>query len=78
MRLFKFQKLTIDKCALAFGLPLAIEKRRNCGVLLTLLLNLQTLAAFILALTSEQQLMTIKKSLFRNWPLILNFFKAHL
>jgi hypothetical protein len=28
---------------MAFVMPLAIEKRRNCGVLLTLLLNLQTI-----------------------------------
>ncbi len=47
-----FQKLAIDKCAMAFVPPLAIEKRRN---LLTLLRNLQTLAAFIAALTSEKR-----------------------
>jgi hypothetical protein len=55
MRLFKLQKLAIDKCAMAFVPPLAIEKRRNCGVLLTLLRNLKTLAAFIAALTSENR-----------------------
>ncbi len=58
MRLFELQKLdpsAIDKCAMAFVPPLAIEKRRNCGVLSTLLRNLQMCAAFIAALTSEKR-----------------------
>jgi hypothetical protein len=58
---------------MVFVLPLTIEKRRNLGILLTPLRNLQTRGAFIAAFTSE-----IKKSLFRNWPLIPNFFIAHL
>jgi hypothetical protein len=40
--------------------------------------NLQMRGAFIAAFTSEKQLMTIKKSLFRHWPLIPNFFYAYL
>jgi hypothetical protein len=38
--------------------------------------NLQTRGAFIFitAFTSEKQLMTIQQSLFRHWPLIMNFF----
>jgi hypothetical protein len=40
---------------MAFVPPVAIEKRRNCGVLLTPLLNLQTGAAFIAAFTSEKR-----------------------
>jgi hypothetical protein len=39
--------------------------------------NLQMRGAFIAALTSEKRLMTIKKSLFRHWPLIMNFFIAY-
>ncbi len=57
MRLSKLQKLdpsAIDKCAMAFGRPLAIEKRRNWGLLLTTLRNLQTGAAFIAAFNSEE------------------------
>jgi hypothetical protein len=42
------------------------------------LCNLQTRGAFIAAFTSEKRWMTIKKSLFRHWPLIVNFFVAHL
>jgi hypothetical protein len=45
MSLSKLQKLdrsAIDKCAMVFVPPLAIEKRRNWGVLLTPLRNLQT------------------------------------
>ncbi len=34
--------------------------------------------AFIAAFTSEKQRMTIKRSLFRNWKLIPNFFITHL
>jgi hypothetical protein len=34
--------------------------------------------ALIAAFTSEKSWMMIKKSLFRNWPLILNVFIAHL
>jgi hypothetical protein len=38
-----------------------------------LLRNLQMRRAFIAAITSEKREMTIKKSLFRHWPLIINF-----
>jgi hypothetical protein len=39
--------------------------------------NLQTHGAFIAAITSEKRLVTKnKKSLFRHWPLIMNFFVA--
>jgi hypothetical protein len=38
----------------ALGPPLAIEKRRNRGVFLTPLRNLQTRAAFIAPFTSEE------------------------
>jgi hypothetical protein len=58
MRLSKVQKLdpsTIDKCAMVFVPPLAIEKKRNCGVLLTPLRNLQTRAAFIAAFSSQER-----------------------
>jgi hypothetical protein len=48
---------------------------RNRGVLLTPLRILQIHGAFIAAFTSEKRWMTIKK---RNWPLIPNFFIAHL
>jgi len=41
------------------------------------LLNLQTLGAFIAAFTSEKRYLTIKKSLFRHWPLMLNFSIAY-
>jgi hypothetical protein len=34
--------------------------------------------AFIAAFTSEKRWMTIKKSLFRHWPLIMNLSIAHL
>jgi hypothetical protein len=36
--------------------------------------NLQTSGAFIAVFTSEKWLMTIKKSLFRHWSLIMIFF----
>jgi hypothetical protein len=39
--------------------------------------NLQTSGAFIAALTSKKWLMTIKKSVFRHWALIMNFFVAY-
>jgi hypothetical protein len=39
---------------MAFVPPLASEKRRNCGVLLTPLHNLQTHTAFIAAFSSEE------------------------
>ncbi len=39
--------------------------------------DLQTRGAFIAAFTSGKRLMTIKKSLFRHWPLIMNFFVAY-
>jgi hypothetical protein len=63
---------------MVFVLSLAVEKRRNGGVLLTPFRNLQMHGAFIAAFTSEKRRMTIKKGLFRNWPLILNFFIVHL
>jgi hypothetical protein len=43
-----------------------------------LLRDLQRCGAFIAAFTSEKRWMTIKKSLFRHWPLIPNFFYAYL
>jgi hypothetical protein len=39
--------------------------------------NLQTRKAFIAAFTSEKRLITIKKSLFHHWPLIMNFLVAY-
>jgi hypothetical protein len=55
MRISKLQKLdAIDKCAMVFVPPLAIEKRRNLGNFLTPLRNLQTRAAFTAAFTSEE------------------------
>jgi hypothetical protein len=51
---------------------------RNLGILLTPLRILQMRGAFIAAFKSEKRWMTIKKSLFRNWQLIPNFFIAHL
>jgi hypothetical protein len=41
------------------------------------LLNLQRSGAFIAAFTSEKLKMTIKKSSFRNWQLILKFSIGH-
>jgi hypothetical protein len=40
--------------------------------------NLQRCGAFITAFITEKLKMTIKKSLFRNWQSIPNFFIAHL
>jgi hypothetical protein len=57
MSLSKLQKLdpsAIDKCATVFVPPLACEKRRNGGVFLTPLRNLQTRAEFIAPFTSEE------------------------
>ncbi len=58
MRLSKVQKLhpsAIDKCAIMVFVPaLANEKRRNWGVSITPLSNLQMRAAFIAAFTSEE------------------------
>jgi hypothetical protein len=59
MSLSKLQKLdpsAFDKCAMVLVLPftLACEKRRNIGVFLTPLRNLQTQAAFIAHFTSEE------------------------
>jgi hypothetical protein len=54
-----------------------LKKEEIEGGLLTPLSILQMLRAFISALTSENPWMTIKKSLFRNWPLIPNFFIFH-
>ncbi len=66
---------------------LFIGKWRNLGVFNTsahcsltvrqFLRNLQTNEAFTEAFTSEKRLMTIKKSLFRHWPLMKNFFLAY-
>jgi hypothetical protein len=39
---------------------------------------LQTRGAFIAAFTSEKTTDDNQKSLFRHWPLIMNFFEAHL
>jgi hypothetical protein len=53
MHLSKIQKpdpSAFDKCAMVFVSPLACEKRRNRGVFLTQLHNLQMCAAFIAAL----------------------------
>jgi hypothetical protein len=55
-----------------------LKKEEIEGVLLTALHILQMRRAFIAALTSEKRWMKIKKSLFRNWPLITHFFIAHL
>ncbi len=49
-----------------------VEKKEIEGFLLTPLRILQIPRAFIAAFTSEKRWMTIKKSLFRNWPLIQN------
>jgi hypothetical protein len=54
-----------------------LKKEEIDGVLLTQLRILQMRRAFIAALTSKKRWMTIKKSLFRNWPLIPNIFVAH-
>jgi hypothetical protein len=40
--------------------------------------NLQTRGAFIAAFTSEKKMDDNQKSLFRQWPLIMNFFVVHL
>jgi hypothetical protein len=69
----KHDPCAIDKCAMVFVPPLANEKRRNPGVLLTSLHNLQTRIAFIAAFTSLEQQMTIEKGLFRIWPMIMIF-----
>jgi hypothetical protein len=57
-----------------------LKKEEIEGVWLTPLHILQMRRAFIAAFTSEKRWMTIKKSLFRNWPwaLITNFFIALL
>ncbi len=57
MHLSKLQKLdpsATDKCAMVFVPSLASEKRRNWGVFLRPLRNLQTHTAFIAAFTSEE------------------------
>ena len=56
-RLSKLQKpdpSAIDKCAMVLVPPLAIEKRKNLGVLLPPLRNLQTHQAVIAAFTGEE------------------------
>jgi hypothetical protein len=55
-----------------------LKKEEIEGVLLTPLRILQMRGAFIAAFTIEKRWMKIKKSLFRNSPLIPNFFIAHL
>jgi hypothetical protein len=57
MSLSQLQKLyisAIDKSAMVFVLPLACEKRRNIGVFLTPVRNLQTRAEFIAPFTSVE------------------------
>jgi len=52
MRLSKLQNLylsAIDKCVMVFIPPLAVEKWKSWGVLLTPLRNLQMRGAFIAA-----------------------------
>jgi hypothetical protein len=45
----------LDSCGeYSLRTPLAIEKRKNCGVFLTPLRNLQTRAAFMAAFTREE------------------------
>jgi hypothetical protein len=48
---------------MVFVPPLAVEKRRNRGVLLTPLCNIQMPGAFKAAFTSEKHWMTVKKIL---------------
>ncbi len=70
MRLSKLQKIdpsAIDKYAMVFVPPL-----------LTPLRNLQMRGAFTAAFTSKKMINDNQKSWFRNWPLISNFFIAHL
>jgi hypothetical protein len=55
-----------------------LKKEKIDGVLLTPLHILHMRRAFTAAFTSEKRWITIKKSLFRHWPLIPNFFIAHL
>ncbi len=55
-----------------------LKKEETESVLLTPLHILQMRRAFIAAFTNEKHRMTIKKSLFRNWPLIPKFFIVHL
>jgi hypothetical protein len=50
-----------------------LKKEEIEGVLLTPLRILQMRRAFTAVFTREKQWMTIKKCLFRNWPLIPNF-----
>jgi hypothetical protein len=50
----KLDPSAIDKCAVFFVPPLAIEKIRNWGIFSTQLPNLQTRAAFTAAFTSEE------------------------
>jgi hypothetical protein len=55
-----------------------LKKEEIECVLLKPLRILQMRRAFIAAFTSEKLWMTLKKSLFRHWPLTPNFFLAHL
>ncbi len=77
MRLSKLQKLdpsAIDKCAMVFVPPLASEKRRNWGVFLTPLRNLQTRAAFMEAFTSEWLIDDNQKRFIRHLDIDNDFF----
>jgi hypothetical protein len=91
MPLSKLQKLNpsaIGKCAMVFVPPLAIWKMKKLRCFNTIapwpmlvrqsLYNLQRCGAFIVAFKSEKLNISIKKSLFRNWQVIPNFFIAHL
>ncbi len=76
-----FKNLTPPQLASAqmvFVPPLEVKKRRNWCVLLTpFRKKIRMRGAFIVAFTSEKQWMTLKISLFCNWPLIQHFFIAH-
>jgi hypothetical protein len=74
-------------CETVFVPPLAVGKLRNGSLLLTpmrhanagktLFAQFTKVRAFIAAFTSKKRWMTIQKSLFRNWLLILNIFSVH-
>jgi hypothetical protein len=68
----------IDKCAIVFVPHWQLKNEeievfcyRHCAIL-------QMRGAFIAAFTSEKRWMTTQKIFFLNWPLIQNFFIAHL
>jgi hypothetical protein len=62
---------------MVFVLPLAVGKNKKLRRFVNTI-DQFTNAWSIAAFTSENQWMTIKKNLFRNCPLMLNFFVAHL